>query len=145
MSLVRYAQLCLLQVALFLIGTRRVMGLLRKLLSRCSAGGQNREERAEMLARQIERTARVGRLRDSCLPRSILLWWLLRRQGILTRLRLGVKGNGKAVRAHAWVELRGRPLGADRDQSSGFSAFPGLTPGFRRKRAAWRLPADQTG
>lgn len=46
----------------------------------------------------------------SCLPQSIALQWLLRQQGIATRLCFGVRKDGGVLDAHAWVEYRGQPL-----------------------------------
>jgi hypothetical protein len=48
--------------------------------------------------------------RASCLPQSITLQWLLKRQGIATRLCVGVRKNAGVLAAHAWVEYRGQPL-----------------------------------
>jgi len=48
--------------------------------------------------------------RASCMPQSITLQWLLRRQGIATRLCVGVRKDDGMLAAHAWVEHRGQPL-----------------------------------
>lgn len=48
--------------------------------------------------------------RASCLPQSITLQSLLRRQGIATRLCVGVRKDAGVLAAHAWVEYRGQPL-----------------------------------
>ena len=47
--------------------------------------------------------------RASCLPRSLVLWGLLRARGAV--IRLGVAPvPAKGIAAHAWVELDGRPI-----------------------------------
>jgi hypothetical protein len=50
-------------------------------------------------------------LRSSCLPRTIVLWSLLRRRGIDTNIRIGVRGDTEAkFQAHAWLEWNGEVL-----------------------------------
>jgi hypothetical protein len=46
--------------------------------------------------------------RAQCLERSLVLYYLLRRQGVDLRFVNGVKVDPFA--AHAWIEYRGRPL-----------------------------------
>ncbi len=51
-----------------------------------------------------------------CLPQSLCLRWLLGRLGIAAELRIGVerrRGDRDDLRAHAWVERDGRPVGDD--------------------------------
>jgi hypothetical protein len=49
-------------------------------------------------------------LRSSCLPRTILLWSLLRRQGIAADVRIGVRSDSEGFQAHAWIEWNGEVL-----------------------------------
>lgn len=72
---------------------------------------------AEALLRQGRSTARLVRLaatyglyRAGCLPQSLVLRWLLRRQGIAGDLRIGVRKESGRFEAHAWVEHQGRVL-----------------------------------
>lgn len=45
----------------------------------------------------------------SCLPRSLVLWGLLRTRGAV--IRFGVaQAPPQGIAAHAWVELDGRPI-----------------------------------
>jgi hypothetical protein len=48
-----------------------------------------------------------------CLPRALCLRWLLGRLGIAAELRIGVERRRGDLRAHAWVERDGRPVGED--------------------------------
>lgn len=48
-----------------------------------------------------------------CLPQALCLRWLLGRLGIATALRIGVERSRGDLRAHAWVERDGRPVGED--------------------------------
>ncbi len=49
-----------------------------------------------------------------CLPRALCLRWLLGRHGIAAELRIGVERRRGEMRAHAWVERDGVPLGDGR-------------------------------
>jgi hypothetical protein len=69
---------------------------------------------AEDTSIAIRRTQRLlalaawrGAYRGNCLSRSATLWWLLRRQGIPSALRIGVRKEDGALDAHAWVECDG--------------------------------------
>jgi len=54
---------------------------------------------------------RLHPLRSSCLPRTIVLWSLLRRRGIEADVRIGVRCDTEgAVKAHAWLEWNGDVL-----------------------------------
>lgn len=46
--------------------------------------------------------------RPTCLPQSLVLWHLLRRQGLPAELRIGVRKEGGDFTAHAWVEYAGQ-------------------------------------
>jgi len=47
----------------------------------------------------------------TCLPRSLTLWWLLRRNGLACELKIGVQRDGERMRAHAWVDYYGTAIG----------------------------------
>lgn len=81
-------------------------------------------------ARQLARTAHLAQLattyspgRPSCLPRALILWWLLRRQGIVSDLRVGVRCQGSRFEAHAWVECDGVPVNERYDVRQRFTPF----------------------
>jgi hypothetical protein len=79
--------------------------------------------RARSVAGVVSIAAGPGPVRATCLRRSLLLWWLLRRDGIETSLRVGVNRDGGSLNAHAWVEYRGRPLNDAEDIAARFPAF----------------------
>ena len=79
--------------------------------------------RAESLAKVVAIAAAHGPVRATCLRRSLLLWWLLRCRGIDTVLRVGVNRDSGTLQAHAWLELRGKPLNDPEDISQRFPAF----------------------
>jgi hypothetical protein len=60
----------------------------------------------------IQYVKRHGLYRGNCLSRSLVLWWLLRRRGIETVIRIGTRQQMGQFQAHAWVEYQGQPLNA---------------------------------
>lgn len=61
-------------------------------------------------ARMVKAAAYYTPLPVTCLPQSMVLQQLLRREGVETELRIGVRKAGGALDAHAWVEYQGRPV-----------------------------------
>src|SRR5262249_47280154 len=100
-------------VALRLIGFRRWQSLLarRPPLSAAVAEGDSQTETlTRLVAQSVSRAARFSPYTASCLQRSLVLCWLLRRQGVLSDLRIGVRRSEGRFEAHAWVEYRGTVL-----------------------------------
>jgi hypothetical protein len=121
------ALLPLTALALRLVGLRRWQAALAR-LAPVGAGAAAGDEaavlgRARAVARMVEAAARRGPYRATCLPRSLALWWLLRRQRIDGDLRIGVRNEGGRFEAHAWVELRGAVLNDGDDVRERFAAF----------------------
>jgi hypothetical protein len=67
-------------------------------------------ERAALTVRMVRAAARHSLGSPSCLEESLVLVYLLRRQGIDSQLRIGVKKNIPKFEAHAWVESGGVAL-----------------------------------
>lgn len=66
----------------------------------------------ERLASAINRATRYGLFRPLCLTRAVALSRMLDAHGIEGhRIRIGVRRDGSAFAAHAWVELGQRILG----------------------------------
>ena len=81
--------------------------------------GPGLQSRAEAIALAVERISRVGLARPLCLGRSLALHHMLERRGISgSVVRVGVKGGGGELEAHAWVEWHGQVLG-DRPENTG--------------------------
>lgn len=108
------AWLCLLVagLALRVLPLPRIERLLACLVP---ARGRVRPLEPGRLARLVAVAARYHLLPLACLPRSLALQALLRRQGAGARLRIGVCREGGALRAHAWVEHGGRPVADPED------------------------------
>ena len=60
----------------------------------------------------------------TCLSRSLALRKLLDRQGIRADLRIGVGSGSREFRAHAWLEINGKPIGGE--SGDGYQVFDGI-------------------
>ena len=69
--------------------------------------------------------ARHGMYSANCLHQSLALCWILRRDRLPARLKIGVHDKLADFRAHAWVELDGIALG---QVLPGYVPFPDRDP-----------------
>jgi hypothetical protein len=77
---------------------------------------------ARRLHRLVELASRLYPRAMTCLPRALVLRWMLARRGIPADLQVGVqKSDSVGIQAHAWVELGGRPVGESPDLLQRFS------------------------
>ena len=82
--------------------------------------------RTRAIVRLVQGAAAWSVHRPTCLHRSLTLWWLLRRQGVASELRIGVRKEQGRFEAHAWVERGGVALNDGSDVGLRFAAFQGL-------------------
>ncbi len=66
-----------------------------------------------------------GPFRPTCLERSLVLWWLLQRDGIQSDLRIGVRKDEGELKAHAWVEYGEHSSSCGPDSYGSFVPFEG--------------------
>jgi Transglutaminase-like superfamily len=64
-------------------------------------------------------------LKPSCLEHSLVLWWLLRRHGVLANMCIGGRKEQGRFAAHAWVEVDGVPVGDVDGAHRHFAPFDG--------------------
>ncbi len=67
-------------------------------------------ESAGHLAQLTAMAGGRGKLNTTCLRQSLLVYWLLRRQGLAPEHKIGVRKQDAMLDAHAWVDLDGRSL-----------------------------------
>src|SRR5262249_33777965 len=94
------------------LGLRRTQSWLsgNSLWSVVSSTEQTRAN-VRRVAQMVAVACRRHPLHSSCLPRTIVLWHLLRRRGIATDVRIGARSNSQGeFQAHAWVEWNGEVL-----------------------------------
>lgn len=98
-----------LRPALRVAGIRRVQRMLSALLpadvSPDGARDANRC-RAAAISRLVDTAARYT-VTNTCLHRSLALWWLLGRRGVPSQIRMGTRRLHGRFEAHAWVECAG--------------------------------------
>jgi hypothetical protein len=101
-------------LGLRVLGLNRLRSWLQRLAPLRGAAGQADTrpdaaitDRTVRLARIVGIGARRGPLGGQCLHRSLTLWWLLRRRGIDSSLKIGARLEDRDLEAHAWVEREG--------------------------------------
>ncbi len=112
-------------LALRLLGLRRVHAALRRAgcASNNSVGPARARHHVGRVTRLVAAAARHGPYKATCLPRSLALQWLLRRRGIESDLRVGVRKVAGGLEAHAWLEHEGLPLIDAPDVRERYAAF----------------------
>ena len=83
-------------------------------------------QRARAIARLMRIAASHGLYRASCLHQSLVLWSLLRRNGIASEIRFGARKEEGELEAHAWVECHGIALNEEGDLRRRFAPFEKL-------------------
>ena len=103
--------LLVIHIGLLLIGYSALRGMMEKLLP---TKPENKElsdteiiHRGREIASIVSIAAKHGLFEAGCLRRSLLVWWFLRRDGIQSDLRFGVRKINHIIEAHAWLDYRG--------------------------------------
>ncbi|WP_373540726.1 lasso peptide biosynthesis B2 protein [Chamaesiphon sp.] len=96
--------------------------LLRLPLKSCAVAGTV-ESQVWATVRLVRVAVRYHRRWTNCLKQSLLLWILLRSQGILSEIRIGVGRESTIFTAHAWVEYQGIVLNDTEDVHQRYQAF----------------------
>lgn len=100
-----------IHIALLTLGYSRLRGVVEKLFPLKSIVTSPSEveniQQARDIARIVSIAARHGLYKATCLRRSLLVWWLLRGEGIQSYIRFGVRKHDGQLEAHAWVEYNG--------------------------------------
>lgn len=106
---------------------------LRKALDRLTAGKPRARDidtaRVLALARLVNAASRHAPVVNTCLHRSLALWWLLRRRGIDGQLRFGARKRNGELEAHAWVEYRSVIVSEDNTQPDEYVPLPWMPAG----------------
>ncbi len=76
-----------------------------------------------LFAHMVHAADRHGLIHPSCLAKSLTLWWLLGRQGITSRLRIGIRKQNGQLEAHAWVEREGIALNEPEEHHRHYAMF----------------------
>ncbi|MBE9227079.1 lasso peptide biosynthesis B2 protein [Phormidium sp. LEGE 05292] len=115
-------------------GFRRFYGIMANFNDRKDRlQGREGIKQARTIAKLVEIASRYGLYKPNCLQKSLLLWWLLRRQGMESVLRIGVRKQQENLAAHAWVECQGCVLNDRSDVDRLFPPFAGAILPFEVK------------
>lgn len=111
-------------LAVRLVGFRRWHSALAQITPLKTSPGSG----AKSLTPEVRAAARMVKVAAhytpyaTCVHQSLVLWWLLRRQGVESELRIGVrKDHGRQLGGHAWVELLGQALNDDENVHQRFN------------------------
>ena len=117
-----------LPLVLRVVRVQRLTGTLgRSLEGRRPPGGCVDERRARDIARVVAMAARHTPTANTCLHRSLTLWWVLGRRGLDSHLKMGARLNEGALDAHAWVEHSGVVINDDPELTRGYAPLSGIT------------------
>ncbi|MFN8445026.1 MAG: lasso peptide biosynthesis B2 protein [Caldilineaceae bacterium] len=93
-----------------------------------SARSSAQQDMTSVMIQQSEQVlywaSHYGLQAGNCLSQSLTLCWLLRRQGIPTELRIGVRRQAGKFEAHAWLEYNGQPIKEVATVRQQYAAFP---------------------
>jgi len=98
------------RLILVVVPFRRLYPIMARAASVPRGSRWNQETAAAMahtVARMVDMASRNSLGQPTCLHRSLVVWWLLRRRGLESELRFGVRKRGEVFEAHAWVEHAG--------------------------------------
>ena len=88
-------------------------------------------QRAGAMARMVSIAAGHGVYRATCLRKSLLVWWFLRREGIQSNLCFGVRILGQKLEAHAWVEWDGMVINDAANVREHYQSLHNVLPATR--------------
>lgn len=113
-------------LGLRILGLRRFQNWLRRDRPRIDSSLSS--DKIARIATLVNTAASHAPFPASCLTRSLLLGWILRRRGVASRLRIGVRLTGGVLDAHAWVEYAGIPINDRPDVCDEFAPFVEIVP-----------------
>lgn len=87
---------------------------------------QTSRQRAPAIARIVRIAAQHGFHNANCLPQSLVLWSLLRSNGMESEIRFGARKGERELEGHAWVECFGVALNEEGNVNQRFSRFEGI-------------------
>jgi hypothetical protein len=117
----------LVTTSLKTVGFRRTQAWLARKNDGAFAASAERTRAEVWRTADLVRAARKWHIvRSTCLSYSLVLWRLLRRQGIDSDVRIGVRrGMSGEVEAHAWIEWNGEVLNDCADVAAHYVPFSG--------------------
>lgn len=113
----------LVRASVWLFGLARTQAWLRRLPVAGSRPKDTEAERAWAITRAVRTAQRYHRRWSNCLSHSLVLWTLLRAEGVAAEIRVGARLSAGRMEAHAWVVWQGQALTEPGDSAAGFVPF----------------------
>ena len=113
--------LCLAAPGLQVVGFRRTRAALT--FEAGAPAGRHDLEEAQAIGRLVHAAANRNPFRPNCLARSLVLFRLLRRQGLDAELQIGVATLDGTFAAHAWIEHGGVALAEAATSVQSYASF----------------------
>ena len=109
------------------IGVPRTQHILRRWANRARLHSDTftavEQIRGALLAQKVvQRSTGVA---GNCLVRSLTLWAILLRRGIVTELRVGFRRFEGRIQGHAWIEYQGRPINESLTKARLYAPYDG--------------------
>jgi hypothetical protein len=107
-------------------GYKKTQAWLQKRLERRNVAALDAGSRGELVhktCRMVRAAEHNGLTRCTCLEESLALWYLLGRQNISSRIRIGVRKQAGKFEAHAWVECEGEALNQSEELHRHYAPF----------------------
>jgi hypothetical protein len=118
--------MALMPAAEILLRSFRYHALL-SFLERATPLGTRRAGMSMARSRKMGELANIaawrGAYKVTCLRRSLVLWWMLRRRGVDSQIRIGVRMENDEFASHAWVERGGIVLNDAQNISSWYTVL----------------------
>jgi len=112
-----------IRVSLRMRGYNPTFASLQARLSSIAENASADPDQVRKINRVVRAAVHHSLLHFTCLEESLGLWYLLRKQGIASQVRIGVrKSNGK-FEAHAWVEYAGEAINQPEAAHVHYAAF----------------------
>ena len=125
----------LIHLALLLLGYARLRAVMERLAPLRSPEETLSEiasiKRAREIARMVSIAAVHGLYKATCLRKSLLVWWFLRREGLPGQLCFGVRMFHSKLEAHAWVEYNGIVINDSANIHEQYQALQDVLPSIR--------------
>ena len=130
-------------VALSLLGFRKTSSLLRRssLIPATTSPrvvGNGPKPSPHRIARLVDIAARHGIGRATCLRQSLLLYWLLKKNGFDAELIVGARKEGSSLVAHSWVEIDAVPLNEREGVARDYAVFSPASATMQATRSSSR-------
>lgn len=121
--LLSYILLPLVDVSLRLRGLRGTATILAQFCPQPEPDKTVELSEVRRVVRMVKLAVKYSPPWASCLRKSLVLWYLLRRKGIETELRIGSRRNEGKFEGHAWIEYQGMVLNDTPDVRQRFVMF----------------------